>query len=232
MTARPTRTLLLLAAATATACGSSAPAATPSSGEEQRTAAQIYADFLDQMTRESSVHVVGHQVDTRGSTSDIEVQDGQSSARITLVTQGATLYLVVTPSQVYAAQSIEGPWITAPPDLAVNARSLTLANTVRCGRSEHGGLRKGAVSSIDGQPVIALEDDGRAPGASPSTVYVGLSGPPRLVRVIDHGATTPGGHSDCGHAGTGGGPPTASAKFDFSGWGAPLTVTPPPSGGV
>jgi hypothetical protein len=230
MTPRLPRTLLLMAVALS-ACGSSSPATSP--GEQTRTAQQIYGDFLDQMTRETSVHVVGHQVDTTGATSDIDVLDGQSSARITLVTQGATLYLVVTAAQVYAAQSIEGPWITAPADLAVNARSLTLANTVRCGRIEHGGLTRGAVSTIDGQKVIAIDDDGRAPGASPSTVYVAVTGAPRLVRVVDHGAGTPGGRTDCGHAAAAAsGPPTLSAKFDFSDWGKPLTVTPPPSGGV
>ena len=54
----------------------------------------------------------------------------------------------------------------------------------------------------------------------------------RLVRVVDHGGSTPGGRNDCGHAAASGGPPTKSAKFDFTDWGRAVTVTPPPSGGV
>jgi hypothetical protein len=228
------RLLPLLATAVLSACGSSGSpsASSPSGGEDTRTASQIYDDFLTDMASERSVHVTGHQVDSRGSSSDIDVVDTQESASITISASGQTLYLVVTPSAVYAAESRSGPWTAAPADLSVNARSLTLASTVRCGRIEHGTLTKGSVSTVNGQRVIAVNDDGKAAGASPSTVYVTVSTPARLVRVVDHGATTPGGRADCGHAASPGTPATTSATFDFANWGATVTVTPPPSGGV
>ena len=235
MTRTPVRrTMPILAAALVTACGSSGPtsASTPSGGEETRSATRIYADFLSDMASERSVHVTGHQVDSAGSASDLDVVDTQDSASITLTASGQALYLVVTPGSVHAAQSQSGPWTTAPADLATNARSLTLANTVRCARIEHGTLSRGAVSTVDGQRVIAVNDDGKAPGASPSTVYVTVSTPARLVRVVDRGASTPGGRADCGHAASPGAPSTTSATFDFASWGAAVTVTPPPSGGV
>jgi hypothetical protein len=233
MTHIPPRRLLLLATAALAGCGSSAsPAASPTAGgEETHTAAQIYDDFLNDMASERSVRVTGHQVDTTGAASDIDVVDTQNAANITYRQAGATVYLVVTPDNVYASQSQSGPWVTPPPDLVTNARSLTLANTVRCGRIEHGGLTRGATSTINGKRVIAVDDDGKAPGASPSTVYVIVSGAPRVVRLVTHGATTPGGRPDCGHAAASG-PQTTSATFDFSDWGATVTVTPPPSGGV
>ena len=103
---------------------------------------------------------------------------------------------------------------------------------MRCARIEHGTLTKGAVSTVNGQRVIAVNDDGKAPGASSSTVYISASTPARLVRVVDHGATTPGGRADCGHAVSAGSPSTSSASFDFGDWGGAVTVTPPPSGGV
>lgn len=229
---RPRRHLApLLAAATAlAACGSGSPSGSPAPAPEQsRSAAQIYADALADLSTEKSVHVVGHEVDSAGSASDIDVRDTQNSASITLRATEATVYLVVTPDNVYVSQSQAGPFIAAPTDLATNSRSLTLVNTVRCGRLEHGHLTKGPISTVDGQKVIAIDDDGKAPGASPSTAYVAISGLPRLVRVEDHGATTPGGAPNCGHAGASG-PPTASASFDFEDYGAPVTVTPPPSG--
>jgi hypothetical protein len=233
MTRIPPRLLPLLAGAALAACGSSAsPAASPTSGgEETRTAAQIYDDFLSHMASERSVHVTGHQVDSTGAAADIDVVDTQNSASITYRAAGSIVYLVVTPDNVYASQSQSGPWVTPPADLATNARSLTLSNTVRCGRIEHGGLTRGATSTINGQRVIAVDDDGKAPGASPSTVYVTVSGAPRVVRLVTHGATTAGGRADCGHAAASG-PQTTSATFDFSDWGATATVTPPPSGGV
>lgn len=229
---RPRRHLApLLAAATAlAACGSGSSSGTPAPAPEQsRTAAQIYADALTDLSTETSVHVVGHEVDSSGAASDIDVRDTQRSASITLHAAGTTIYLVVTPDNVYVSEAQAGPFITAPPDLATNSRALTLVNTVRCGRIEHGHLTRGAISTVDGQRVIAIDDDGRAPGASPSTAYVAISGLPRLVRVEDHGATTPGGAPNCGHAGSTG-PPTATASFDFENYGAPVTVTPPPSG--
>ncbi|HEY2703572.1 MAG TPA: hypothetical protein VGL20_07780, partial [Candidatus Dormibacteraeota bacterium] len=188
MTNRPHRPLLLLAAAGLAACGSSgSTTTTPTAGaEETRSAQQIYDDFLTAMAKEQSVHIAGHQVDTTGATNDIDVLDTQNAASITLTAQGTSIYLVVTPDRVSAAQSKSGPWVTAPGDLATNARSLTLANTVRCGRLEHGGLTRGPVSTVNGQRVVAIEDDGKAPGASPSTVYVSVTGIPRLVRVVQH----------------------------------------------
>jgi hypothetical protein len=235
MTGVRTRRLLpLLAAAILCACGSSGSpsGSSQSGGEDTRTASQIYDDFLTRMASERSVHVTGHQQDSTGASSDIDVVDTQDSASITISASGQTLYLVVTPGAVFAAENRNGPWTTAPAELATNARSLTLANTVRCGRIEHGTLTRGSVSTVNGQRVIAVNDDGKAAGASPSTVYVTVSTPARLVRVVDHGATTPGGRADCGHATSPGTPPTTYATFDFTSWGATVTVTPPPSGGV
>jgi hypothetical protein len=227
------RLLPLLAGAALAACGSSAsPAASPTAaGEETRTAAQIYDDFLNDMAAERSVRVTGHQVDSTGAAADIDVVDTQNAANITFRAPGGVVYLVVTPDNVYGSQSLSGPWVTPPADVVTNARSLTLSNTVRCGRVEHGGLTRGATSTINGQRVIAVEDDGKAPGASPSTVYVAISGAPHVVRLVSHGATTAGGRPDCGHAAASG-PQTTSATFDFGDWGATVTVTPPPSGGV
>ncbi len=232
---RPRRHLApLLAAVTAlAACGSGSPSGTPAPAPEQsRTAAQIYADALADLATERSVHVVGHEVDSTGTASDIDVLDAQNSASITLRAAGATIYLVVTPDNVYASQTQAGPWVTAPPDLATNSRSLTLVTTVRCGRIEHGHLTKGAISTVDGQRVIAIHDDGKAPGASPSTAYVAISGlpasdprrvttapPPRAARRT---AATPAPAARRRRA-------RASTSSD---WGAPVTVTPPPSGGV
>ena len=225
------RPLLVLAAAGLAACGSSGSStASPTAVAEQaRSAQQIHDDFLAAMASERSVHIAGHRVDSGGSSNDIDVLDTQSAASITLTVQGTSIHLVVTPDRVYASQSRNGPWLTAPADLATNARSLTLASTVRCGRLEHGGLTRGAVSTVNGRRVVAVEDDGRAPGASPSTLYVSVTGPPRLVRVVQHAVATPGGRPDCGQAGSGGSPGVSNATFDFSEWGAAVTVTPPPS---
>ena len=104
-----------------------------------------------------------------------------------------------------------------------------VALSSRRSRVEHGALTKGAVSTVDGTRVIAIDDDGRAPGASPSTAYVALSGPPLLVRVVVRGATTPGGRVDCGHPANDTGPPTVSATYDFAEWGAAVSITPPPN---
>jgi hypothetical protein len=234
VTHRRHRPLLLLAAAGLAACGSSgSTTASPTAGaEEARSAQQIYDDFLASMALEKSVHIAGHQVDSGGASNDIDVLDTQNAASITLTVQGTSIHLVVTPDRVYASQSGNGPWLTAPADLATNARSLTLANTVRCGRLEHGGLTRGAVSTVNGHRVVAVEDDGRAPGASPSTLYVSVTGRPRLVRVVQHGVATPGGRADCGQAGAGSSPGISSATFDFSEWGVAVSVTPPPSAAI
>jgi len=212
------------------ACGSSGSQGS-SQDESSKSAAQIYADALNAMTEQRTVHITGHQVDTTGASADLDVVDALDSARITLRTSsGGTFYLVVTPDVVYGSQSLAGPYQQAPPDLATQVRSLTINFTVRCARIEHGTLTKGATSTVAGQRVIAIDDNGRAPGASASTVYVALTGPPLLVRVEQHGATTKGGTADCGHPPSDTSPPTKSAVFDFTGWGTPVTITPPPSG--
>jgi hypothetical protein len=232
--------VLLAAAASATACGSSSPSSShpsptarpsgPAQPEESRSAQQIYDDSLAAVAQQRSAHITGHQVDTAGTAVDVDVVDTAQSARVTLRAADGTIYLVVTPGAVFVSGSASGPYRTAPTDLATEASSLTLEATVRCGRIEHGALTKGAISTVNGIRVIAIEDDGKAPGASPSTTYIALSGPPLLVRVVARGATTPGGSIACGHSPNDTGPPTVSATYDFGDWGAPVTVTPPPGG--
>jgi hypothetical protein len=231
MTRRPVRLIVLAAAAVLAGCGSSPSHATPTAThpEASRTAHQIYDDSLTAMTRERSVHIVGHQVDSTGAAADIDIVDTARSARVILRDSSGTAYLVVTPDAVEVSPTPDGPYGAAPADVTIEASSLPLQPTVRCARIEHGALTKGPTSTVDGTRVIAIEDDGSAPGASPSTDYVAVSGPPLLVREVVHGATTPGGRVDCGHAPDDTSPPTVSATYDFRDWGRAVTITPPPT---
>lgn len=232
MTRPPVRLLALAAAAVLAGCGSASPShptATATQPEASRTAQQIYGDSLTEMARQRSVHIVGHQVDSTGAGADVDIVDTARSARVVLRDSSGTAYLVVTPDAVEVSPTPDGPYRAAPADVTIEASSLPLQPTVRCARTEHGALTKGPTSTVDGTRVIAIQDDGRAPGASPSTDYVAISGPPLLVREVVHGATTPGGRVDCGHPPEDTSPPTVSATYDFRDWGRAVTVTPPPT---
>ena len=203
------------------ACGSSST--TSSSGEENKSADQIFSDALDALNGVAVVHLAQSSTDTSGVTKIDGTITGDAGRATATDPSGTATVIVVTGGSVYVSQGSSGfQQITG--DLATQVSSITIHQTVSCGRTEHGGLTKGSVSTVNGKRVIAIVDDGKAPGASPESVFVALDGPPLPVRIAQTGPTTAGGSLACGRAS---GSTVTSQTIDIDYPSGSVTITPP-----
>jgi len=202
-------------------CGSSSSSG-GGSDEASKSADQIFSDLVAAMKQVDHVHITGTQTDDSG-TAQLTGDVTQTSARVEVKANGNDTVFIVTGGKAYGSQN-GGPFSELPADLTVQVSVATLAKTIECAQSEHGTLAKGEVSTLNGVRVIALTDDGKAPGASPSTAFITLDGPARLIETRQTGRTTPGGRADCGHSST---DTTTAQQSDFDYSGPTPTITPP-----
>jgi hypothetical protein len=196
------------------------------SGEAGKSADQIYRDTLTAMGQVDHVRIIGTQTSDTGTT-QVTGDVTQNTARIEFKQGSSDDVVVVTGGKAYVSQR-GSPYQEAPPDLELQAQSATLSKTVACAQKEHGKLTKGAVSTVKGVRVIAVNDDGKAPGAAPSITYIAIDGPARVIENKTTGRTTSGGSAACGHSPQ----DTTSSSLDDYDYRASLPpITPPPGAG-
>lgn len=194
------RTWLVMAVSLGTAiglgaCGSSSSS---TSAEESKSVDQIFNDALNALNAVTQVHLSETATDSSGTSKIDAIITGDSGRATVTDATGAVTMLVFTGGAGYASQG--GAFQALDPALTTQISSITIHNTVSCARKEHGGLTKGAISTVNGKRVIAITDDGKAPGASPGTVYIALDGPPLPVQIVQNGPSTAGGSPACGHS--------------------------------
>ena len=208
-------------------CGSSSSSSsgTTGNGEESKSAEQIFADVISSFDAQQAIHSKQTVVDSTGTTK-VESILTPSAGRSTITDSGGTVTVILVDNgSAWLNQGGTGFQQLSGSDVQLVAH-LTVHGTATCARTERGGLTKGAISTVDGQRVIALADDGKAPGASVGTLYVALDGPPLPVRAVQTGPSTAGGSLTCGHSGP---DTTSSVTIDFD-YPASASVTPPPAG--
>jgi hypothetical protein len=222
--------MALLAGATmaaAAACGNS----TSSGGggdESSKTADQIMLDSVAALRQAHVAHLYGHTT-IGGESATIDGIVEQDSSRITVTTSSMVIILIVSGGQAYGIQG--GQAVQLSGDSATEIKAFTIAKAADCAGREHGALSKGATSTINGKRVIAIMDDGHAPGASTSTTYVALDGPPLVIRTVSTSATTPGGSLDCGHGSSSTSSTSSGSEGQTVDWDYPTDVpviTAPP----
>jgi len=222
------RTLLaaVAAAIVVTGCGSP-PAAGPSPAPRSGTADQLYADYVAALRTASSEHDKGTVAFSDGTSVGVDLTATQTAARLVAHMDGIDVEEVVVAGRAYQRGGAHGPgWTVLPPDETVGAEALTLQRQADCAVHEHGRLTLGPESVIAGQRVVAVVDDGQAPGASPGTAWLTLGAPVHLVRAVQTGRETPGGSLDCGHQP---GPVAVSATVDYDAFGSGVQISPPPT---
>ena len=196
-------------------CGGSS-----SSGEAQKSAAQILADTKATAQSATSVHYVG-TINQNGSSLHLDMQLVSGKGGMgTITIAGHKIDIVRIGQKVYfkgdeafyrqyagaaAAQLLAGKWIAAP-SAAGNFASFTpltdigklfgLLNTT-------GAITKGAESAVDGQKVIAITSS--KPGTG--TLYVATTGKPYPVELA--------------------GPSSKSGSLHFSNWNGTVTLVAP-----
>ena len=205
------------------ACGSSSTSS--GSGEETKTADQIFADALAALDSQPAAHIAQTSTDSTGTFKEDALVTGDAGRATITDPTGATIEIVVTGGSAYASQG-GGPFQQLTGELLTQVQSVTIHKTVSCARSEHGTLTKGSISTVNGKRVIAITDDGKAPGASAGTVDVALDGTPLPVHIAQTGPPTAGGSLACGHTSSQSTTKSQTIDLDYPGGG--VTITAPP----
>ena len=222
MRPRPTSPAgLLVAAALAVVvlcgCGSSSKG----NGVASKTPAQIVAGAKILADAAKSVHVSGTvRTGTSPITLNMVLLAGKGG-RGQIIENGLSLELIQIHGNAYikgsaafyqqiagpaAAKLLQGRWLKAPAssgNLAPLASLTDLSTLLNTALTAHGPLRKGSVTSVNGQKVIGVTDS-----STGGTLYVATTGPPYPVQI-----TMSGG---------GGG-------ISFAGWNQPVSVFVPPN---
>ncbi len=188
---------LLIVALLAVGCGSSSPSG---NGVEAKSATQILEATKLAASEATSVHIAG-SIDNEGKpiTLDMELLAGKGGQG-TIGQEGFTIDLVQTEGSVYingsaafyrhvggaaAAQLLEGRWLKAPSgsgELASLASLTNLSKLIDTALANHGSLVKGAKTTIEGQPAIAINDASKG-----GTLYVATTGKPFPLEIAKNG---------------------------------------------
>jgi len=194
---RTTPAALLIASLLAVGCGSSSPSG---NGVEAKSATQILEATKQAASEATSVHILG-SIDSAGKpiTLDMELLAGKGGQG-KIGQEGFTIDLVQTEGSVYingsaafyrhvggtaAAQLLQGRWLKAPSnsgELASLASLTNLSKLIDTALANHGALAKGAKTTIEGQPAIAVNDTAKG-----GTLYVATTGKPYPLEIAKNG---------------------------------------------
>lgn len=194
---RTTPAALLIAALLAVGCGSSSPSG---NGVEAKSATQILEATKQAASEATSVHILG-SIDSAGKpiTLDMELLAGKGGQG-KIGQEGFTIDLVQTEGSVYingsaafyrhvggtaAAQLLQGRWLKAPSnsgELASLASLTNLSKLIDTALANHGALAKGAKTTIEGQPAIAINDTAKG-----GTLYVATTGKAYPLEIAKSG---------------------------------------------
>jgi hypothetical protein len=176
------------------ACGSSGT----TSGEAAKSASQIFSDAKRATESASSVHISG-QINTSSDKVVLDIIDSSPRSGGTISDNGSTFQLVVSGQAVYlkasqatmakiagqsAGQLLGGRWLqttTGDKDFGSLAQLFNLSKLINSIKPQ-GTLRKGPVSTADGQPVVPLTDSSHK-----GTLDVATSGRPYMIELVGPG---------------------------------------------
>ncbi len=168
----------------------------------------------------SSVHVAGSITSgTTPLTLDLSLLAGKGG-RGRITENGIGFDLIVTKETVYingspafyrkiggnsAAQLFQGKWLKAPAsgsDFASIASLTDLRKLLDTTLTNHGTLKAGATTTVDGQKVVGITDTTKH-----GTLYIATTGRPYPIQISKEDAD--------------------GGKITFDRWNAPVSLTPP-----
>jgi len=180
------------------ACGGSSSPST--NGVESKSPGGIVTAATNAVASAKSVQVAG-DVMSSGSriTLDLNLVNGKGGQG-SMAQNGLSFQVLTVGNEVYingtiafwqkfagnaAAQLLWGKWVKAPAGgrLATLATLTDLQKLFNQLLSNHGQLAKGSITTVRGQPVIAVRDT-----TTDGTLYVATTGEPYPLEVVKHGS--------------------------------------------
>lgn len=206
------------------ACGGSG-----STGTADKSADQVFTEALAAFEAQPVAHMTVAGSDSSGAVMTVDGVLTRDAGRQTATSPTEGVWISVFTGGVGYVNAHGSGFQKVPADQLASSpvSTMTVRGVADCLRTEHGGLTKGAISTVNGRQVIAIVDDGKAAGATPTTMYVSVEGSPLPVRMTATGPSTTGGRSECGSALPAG--VTVTSDFDYPS--SVVTITPPVSGG-
>jgi hypothetical protein len=214
--------------------------------EASKPPAQILADAAGALERVHSLHLEGTQA-IGGRRTEVKADlERPGKIRLGFKQKGAAAAIVVSDGSVYikansafwrqqkatrAARALADRWFKVPASTA-DFRDLTKGLDVRtlsrCLVKDHGTLKAGGKSTVNGQPAVVIVDKGDRPGTAPGKLFVATNGAPLPLRVVATGNQRPGGtrDPDCDDPNS---PTRAGDEIKFSRYNQALNITAPPS---
>jgi hypothetical protein len=219
------RRLILTAAAAllallVAACGGSSSSSSSGNGVATKTANQIVAQSTKAINGVQSVKVSGSVKDGSDLIKlDLSLENGKGATG-SMSENGLSFKLITVGGEAYingsagfwkhfggtaAVQLLKGRWLRAPSgsgDFASFASLTNVHKLLSALLEGHGALTRGATSTVDGTPVIAVHDTSKG-----GTLYVATSGDPYPIQITNNG--------------------TQGGQLDFSAFNQPVTLTAP-----
>ena len=170
-------------------------------GVGSQSASQIVTTAGNALRSVSSVHLSGDIAEGAKGTIGLDLKLVPGKGAVGSMTQdGAAVKLVIIGQQVYingaagfwkkiagaaAAEKLTGKWIKGPSsEFGGLANELQVGTLLKGLLDNHGGLDKGAGSTVDGQKVISVVDHSKG-----GTLYVAADGKPYPIEVTSSGSS-------------------------------------------
>jgi len=207
------------------------------------SAAELFSAAKSSINNAGSYHLVA----TSGAATQEITVSGQKDASIDLKSPAGTVSMMWTggyqflkaPAVFYAdknpvlAQNAADQWIVVPSSESLTPLTsiVNLPKTAECLVGRHGTLKKIGPTTMNGQPVVEVDDAGQLPSGTPAHFYFSPD-TGQLAGIDVVGASTPGGaDATCtGGLGIHTTAFTSVQTYRFDHWGAALTVRMP--GGI
>jgi hypothetical protein len=228
-------TVSLAAALAVGGCGGGASSSSGGGGEAGKDPAAILKDVKRDLAKVKSMHLSG-TLPGKGKTTKLVADVFVSGSASLELTEGASsVRMLVLPTAVYLkgndaywrdaggaaiAEKVGDRWVKAPAEAGKSLQPILdefspkkLASCIDVGL---GTISTKGTETVDGQEVVVLQDAGDKPGTSPGLLYVTTDAPNLPVRVINKGATKPGGTVDKRCEGDEGDDDPAGGEISFS----------------
>jgi hypothetical protein len=191
--------------------------ASADSGESGKDPNAILEDVQRDLGQVKSLHFAGSEKDKDGTTklsadvigttsASISLTEGTSTARMILLAHAAYLkgnaafWKTTGKNGSAVAKKVGDHWVKVPGKsvggISALIKEFSPKQLASCMDAGVGTLTKKSTGTLDGRPIVVLQDAGDKPGTTPGLLYVTTDGPILPLRAVQTGKRKAGGKID------------------------------------